>query len=245
MKSCALLFSGGLDSVAMAILLRREGLDVVPVYMSHRANGGNVTKKELTTAAHLAKALTGHGLAIVKKPPTRRGDDAWYTEWGDVYYSRRMPISKEKKGRRNKIFLQVAKQLGFDQLDFIALGTLGVAGESEFVGQERMRRVSRQRLNDVTHEKLEATLEPGQLITLESLGLPGKVAMLKAVGHGKKARDACYASESCLMYFAKPCGNCSSCKSRAKAFMAAWGKDKTPYRRGSSADLVKRGKVKR
>lgn len=240
MKTCALMFSGGLDSVAMAILLKRERLDVIPVYMSHRANGGNVTKKELVTAAGLADELTGHELLIVKKPPLRRGDDAWYSEWGDVHYSRRMPISKKAKGRRNKIFLEVAKQIGLGECDFVAMGTLGSAGETEFLAEDRIRQLSRQRVNDVSHEKLESVLGPGQLITFESLGIDGKVSMLKAVGRGGRNRELCYESESCLMYFNTHCGDCSSCKGRAQAFMAAWGQDKTRYRKGTFAARQKR-----
>jgi len=242
MKTCAVLFSGGLDSVALSILLKREGMDLIPVYMSHR-HGGNVTKKELETAGQLAKEITGRDLVIVKKPPLRRGDDAWYSEWGDVYYSKRLPISKKKKGRRNRIFLEIAKQLGLGKCDFVALGTLGVQGETEFVGEDRLRLLSRQRIADVSHEVLERLLEPGQLITLEALGATGKVSMLQAVGRGQKNRDLCYRSESCLMYFNTACGDCASCKSRVQAFMAAWGADKTRYRANTFAARCKRGKV--
>ena len=49
-----------------------------------------------------------------------------------------------------------------------------------------------------------------------------------------------WGSESCLMYFNTHCGECISCHERVDAFMQAWGKDETRYRRGTYADRRKR-----
>jgi hypothetical protein len=235
MKTCALLFSGGLDSVALAILLRRERMDVLPIYMSHR-HGGNVTKKEVVTAGQLAGPLTGKGLVIVKKQPATRGSDAWYTEWGVVSYNRRLPVPKDKKGRPNRTFLKVVKDLGADTCEFVALGVFGPSANSNVPAA------------DVVYDRLvKATrwLEPGQLVTFESLGITNKTEMLKAVGRRSKKNCALlWSSESCLMYFNTHCGECISCHERVDAFMDAWGEDKTRYRKGTYAARRKRKKKK-
>lgn len=236
MKYCALMFSGGLDSVAMAILLKREGLKLIPIYMGHR-HGGNVTKKEVVTAGQLSEAIAGRELEIFKKRPATRGADAWYSEWGTVHYTPYLPVSKKTKGRRNRTFLKVAKKAGLDGVEFIALGVFGPSANPNVPK------------GDVCYDSLMKSapwLEPGQLVTFESLGITNKTDMLKRVGQrSKKNCELLWASESCLMYFNKPCGNCISCVERAQAFMEAWGKDKTPYRKGTTADRIKRGKVKR
>jgi 7-cyano-7-deazaguanine synthase in queuosine biosynthesis len=233
------MFSGGLDSVAMAILLKRQRLKIIPVYMSHRA-GGNVTKKELVVAGQLAQEICGRELEIFKKRPATRGSDAWYSEWGNVNYTPYLPVPKKTKGRRNRVFLKVASKAGLtgpEGLEFIALGVFGPSANPNVPK------------GDVCYDALvrsTRSLEPGQLITFESLGITDKTQMLKAVGkRSKKNCEYLWASESCLMYFNKPCGNCISCVERATAFMNAWGRDKTPYRRGTTADRLKRKKVSR
>lgn len=236
MKCCALLFSGGLDSVAMAILLKRERLKIIPIYMSHR-HGGNVTKKEVVTAGQLSLELAGRELEIFKKRPASRGSDAWYSEWGTVHYTSHLPISKKLKGRRNRIFIRILKKAGVDGMDFVALGAFGPSANPN---------VPR---GDVCYDSLVKSaswLEPGQLVTFESLGITDKTQMLKAVGRRSKRNcELLWASESCLMYFNKPCGNCISCVERAEAFMQAWGQDKTPYRKGTTADRLKRKRKRR
>jgi 7-cyano-7-deazaguanine synthase in queuosine biosynthesis len=232
MKTCALLFSGGLDSVAMAILLKKEGMEIVPVYMSHR-KGGNVTKKEVVAAGSMAEALTGHELTIIKKQPATRGSDAWYQEWGNVHYSRLLPVDKKSKGRRNRIFLKILRSKGLDECDFIALGVFGPSANPNVPDA------------DVCYERLAASsrLEPGQLVTFESMGIADKVAMLRAVGRrSRKNCELLWGSESCLMYFNTHCGECISCHERADAFVGAWGKDKTRYRRGTYAARRKRSR---
>jgi 7-cyano-7-deazaguanine synthase in queuosine biosynthesis len=231
MKSCALLFSGGLDSVALAILLKREGMNVVPVYMSHR-HGGNVTKKEVVTAGQLARPLTDNDLVIVKRRPAKQGADAWYSEWGLVTYSRRLPVSKKNKKKRNRTFLKIAKDIGLDQCDFVALGVFGPSANPNVPEA------------DVCYEKLvKATrwLGPGQLVTFESLGITSKADMLRAVTkRGERNRNMLWNSESCLMYFNTHCGECVSCHERVDAFMDAWGEDRTKYRKGTYAHRRKR-----
>jgi 7-cyano-7-deazaguanine synthase in queuosine biosynthesis len=236
MRTCVLLFSGGLDSVAFAALLAKDGFAVTPVYCSHR-HGGNVTKRELVVASQLAPEITGNDLVIVKKPPPREGADAWYYDLGEVLYSSKLPVTKEEKPKRNRIFLKVLREVGLDDFDFVALATLGPSETTP-----------RERVPDVAHDKLERSarwIEPGQLITPEAYLEAGgkgatKVALLKALGRSKKARDWCYRSDSCLMYFNRHCGNCKSCKERVEAFKEAWGKDRTNYRKGTAADKAKR-----
>jgi hypothetical protein len=161
----------------------------------------------------------------------------------------KLPIPKEKKDSRNLTFLRVLRDVGILRVsDHVALGVLGVEGETEFLteaeAQALARRISSRRLRDVTHEDLEdsARLEPGMLITPEALGIKGKVGLLKAVGRrSRKAVDQLYASESCLMYFNTACGECGSCKGRSQAFMQAWGEDRTRYRPDTFAWRVQRG----
>jgi hypothetical protein len=217
----------------MALLLRREGLDLHPVYMSHRANGGNVTKKEVVTAGQLAGELTDNDLLIFKKKPASKNSDAWYREWGEVHYSRRLPISKRNKKRRNRTFLKVLKDHGLDQCDFVALGVFGPSANANVPEAD----VCYDRLVDST-----PWLEPGQLITFESLGITNKTDMLRAVGRRGRNPELLYRSESCLMYFNKPCGECISCHERVDAFMEAWGKDKTGYRPKTYAGRRKRSR---
>jgi 7-cyano-7-deazaguanine synthase in queuosine biosynthesis len=242
-----LLFSGGLDSVALGILLAREGHELEPVYLSHR-HGGNVTRKEAETASELAEEITGRRLVIVKAVTK---DERRWDELGRVVHETKgkLPIPKDKKDSRNRTFLRVLRDVGImDVADHVAVGILGVEGETEFLDEHQAqalaRRISSRRLRDVSHEELEddARLDPGVLITPAAMGITGKVGLLKAVGRrSKKAVDQLYRSESCLMYFNTACGDCASCKSRAQAFMAAWGEDRTRYRRDTFAWRVQRG----
>jgi 7-cyano-7-deazaguanine synthase in queuosine biosynthesis len=240
-------FSGGLDSVALAILLARKGHELELVYMSHR-HGGNVTRKEAEVASRLARQITGETLLIVKAPTK---DERRWDQLGSVVHETRglLPIPKEKKSKRNLTFLRVLRNAGIlAEADHVALGVLGVEGETEFVDEaERaavVKRVGKARVRDVTHEDLErlAKLEPGVLITPASMGVTGKVGLLRAVGRRRKADvDRCFRSESCLMYFNTACGTCGSCVSRARAFMEAWGEDRTVYRPDTAAWRVQRG----
>jgi hypothetical protein len=230
------LFSGGLDSVALGILLKRQGLKIVPIYMSHR-HGGNVTKKELVTAGQISQELAGRELEIFKKRPAGRGSDAWYSEWGNIHYTPLLPVPKKSKGRRNRTFLRILKKAGLDDMEFVALGVFGPSANPNVPK------------GDVCYDALVKSakwLAPGQLVTFESLGITNKADMLRAVGkRSKKNCELLWSSESCLMYFNLPCGNCISCVERAEAFMEAWGKDKTPYRKGTTADKIKRKRVTR
>ena len=247
MPFTALLFSGGLDSVAFGILLAREGHEVEPCYVSHR-HGGNTTKKEAVTASKLARDVCGRPLVVVKAPTAREG---WWDELGDqvIHAKKRLPIPKNRKDWRNRIFVQVLRDVGIlPEADHVALAVLGVEGETEFLAKDAaeslLDSVSAERMRDVDHEDIERDthLAPGQLITPIAMGISGKVGLLRAVGRGQKNRELCWASESCLMYFNTHCGNCSSCKGRAQAFMAAWGEDRTKYRKGTFAWHCKRGR---
>ena len=226
-------FSGGLDSVALGILLAREGHELEPVYLSHR-HGGNVTRKEADVASTLAPFVCDRELVVVKAPTK---DETWWEEIsGQIVHTDDLPIPKKRKNKRNAIFLGVLRDTGI-LLDakHVALGVLGESSVSA-------------RLRDVTHEDLEydLDLDPGFLITPASLGYTGKAGkaeMLKAIGRSSTDRKLCYSSESCLMYFNTHCGNCGSCKERVQAFMEAWGKDSTPYRKDTFCWKHKRGKA--
>jgi hypothetical protein len=227
----------------MAILLRREGLEVVPVYCSHR-HGGNVTKKEVVVASRLADEVCKNGLRIVKKGGSPAGSEQWYHDLGEVYYDARLPIRKSRKDRRNRIMLRIVRDLFCEEADHYGLASLGPEGEAELIEDLRARQepLSKQRLRDCDHESIEndVGLEPGVLVTPASLGIPGKAELVRAVGRYGRNADLLYGSESCLMYFNKPCGNCASCLARVRAFLLAWGEDRTPYRKGSTADKEKR-----
>ena len=75
---------------------------------------------------------------------------------------------------------------------------------------------------------------------------PGKpaglaeTALLCEIGKRGRYPEIMWKSQSCRLYFKKHCGNCNSCRERAQAFMEAWGEDRTNYRRGSPADLIRR-----
>jgi 7-cyano-7-deazaguanine synthase in queuosine biosynthesis len=235
MPFTCLLLSGGLDSVALGILLARRGHELEPVYVSHR-HGGNVTRKEVDVAAEMARDVCGRGLVVVKAPTQ---DESWWEESSDqlLHVSRKLlPIPKERKARRNRIFLKVLKQAGIvDQVDHVAIGVFPVGPNDGY---------SRSEAKDYDHEALEdsAGLDPGVLITLAAMGINTKTEMLKAVGRrSQKDQQLLYASESCLMYFNTHCGDCESCKGRARAFMEAWGEDRTTYRRDTFAWRHKRG----
>ena len=231
-----ILFSGGLDSTAIGILARRNGLNLLPVYMSHRANVGNVTKKELLKARKLAKSVTGNEL-IVFKPESKGKTAPWYGN--NVVFTDKLPILKDKKHYRNRIFLEVLKEAGLSE----GLILLGVFGEGE-------RSVSAGRAKDVSKKGLSSYLKKisskGKIMTAEDFGGDsrehGKRDLLLAIGRNSSKVPSLHQTESCLMYFAKPCGNCWSCVERAQAFMEAFGKDKTGYRLKTTADKIRKGK---
>ncbi len=248
MPFTALLFSGGLDSVAFGIVLRRKGHELEPVYCSHR-HGGNVTKKEVKAASDLAMDVCGRPLVVVKAPTA---NETWWEEVSaQIAHSRLLPVPKERKDQRNRVFIRALRETGIlEAVDHVALGVLGVDGETEFLDEESaekvIAKVGASRLRDVTHEDIErdAKLDPGVLITPAALGITGKVNLLRSVGRRESDQKLCLSSESCLMYFNKPCGNCASCKSRVQAFMEAWGKDSTPYRPGTWAARHKRARAR-
>ena len=227
-----ILFSGGLDSVMLALLLARRGLSPQPVYMSHRANVGNVTKKELKAASKLAQSILGKKLIIVKAPAKGK-EPSWYQDYGDVVFSTRLPVPKERKDQRNRIFLKVLKDLD------LAGGTVALGLFDSEATQENRKRWADIRTPDMKRSLADLKTS-GELVTLTSLGYQDKAAALKSLGRGGKIPSQLWSSESCLMYFNKPCGDCASCKSRAEAFLTAWGEDKTPYRPKSVAGKMKR-----
>ncbi len=229
-KKGVVLFSGGLDSVGLAILAKRQGYDLTPVFMSHRANVGNVTKKELTAARELAKRATGNTMVVFKPKAKRLAD--WYGP--AVQYTTRLPVPAKRKNWRNRIFLDVLKDAGL--ADGIVL--VGVFGGGERAAQAG-------RASDVSKKGLSAYLKKiggkGTVLTAEDFGTRDKEAVLRAVGNRKRTRELLTATESCLMYFAKPCGNCWSCVDRAEAFQAAGWEDKTGYRPKSTAGRLAKG----
>jgi 7-cyano-7-deazaguanine synthase in queuosine biosynthesis len=227
------LFSGGLDSTAIAILARRKGLDLTPVYMSHRGNVGNVTKKEITAAHKLAKKATGNDLVVFK--PKAKSLPAWYGN--DVRFTGRLPVTKAKKANRNRVFLEVLHDAGMAD-GLVLVGVFGTDARGLAAG----------RAKDVSKPGLSAHLKKigakGTIKTAEDFGGAsrdqGKTDLLKEIGKTSRQAPLLSQTESCLMYFGKPCGNCWSCVERAQAFMRAWGQDKTPYRPASTAGRLRR-----
>jgi hypothetical protein len=235
-----ILLSGGFDSVALAIVLKKIGLDLQPVYMSHRPNVGNVTKKEIVAASRVACDVFGRRLLIVKAPAKGK-EPEWYHEFGNVAFSKRLPVPMSRKYLRNRTFLAV---LGDLDLDFgvVAVGLLGTT-----------ERTPRNRLADEEHSLLQKKTK-GKLVTPQDLFSSGirssdrterklraKAALLCEIGKRGRWPEIMWGSQSCRIYFKKHDGNCNSCKERAVAFMEAWGEDRTDYRKGSWADRVRRG----
>lgn len=233
------LFSGGFDSVAMAIIAKSKNKDYIPVFMSHRANVGNVTKKEIMAARKLAKKIFGRELIVFKSEAKSKKVPEWYGK--EVRITKRMPVSKKKKNRRNRIFLEVLQDVGMGDKD-ILVGTFDGSDESARAG----------RLHDVTQKGLQAHLRKkggkGKIIVGRNYGqktarqIPGKIGLLKAIQklpHKQKHKNSLFDSESCLMYFGTHCGDCWSCVERYDAFMDVFGQDKTEYRAKSKVGRKK------
>ena len=238
MSDGAILFSGGMDSVILAIIARSRGHNLIPFFMSHRANVGNVTKKELRAASELAKATTGNNLIIIK--PFTKTTPKWYSDFGDVHESDLLPVVKGNKDRRNRVFIDVLDEFG--QADGIV--ALGLFGSTRVDGKER----TKERADDIIPSRLSKYLKSigskGTILSLAEYAgaggeAGGKTRALKDLP--ASAKKHVLASESCLMWFGKPCGDCWSCMDRVKSITAAWGKDTTPYRAGSKADKHKKG----
>jgi len=229
-----LLFSGGMDSVLLGILARRQGLGLVPVFMSHRGNVGNVTKKELGAAHGLAEAVTGRPL-VVFKPEAKSRPAAWYGD--DVRFTDRLPVLKADKPQRNRTFLSVLHDAGLAD-GTVVVGVFGPGERAQAAG----------RADDVSKRGLQAHMRKigarGTVLTAEDFGGggrdSGKVDLLRQVRPRSKDAELVTQSESCLMYFAKPCGDCWSCMDRAEALLEAWGYDPTPYRSNSKAGRLTR-----
>jgi 7-cyano-7-deazaguanine synthase in queuosine biosynthesis len=228
-KRGVILFSGGMDSVTLAVILKKRGYDLIPFFMSHRGNVGNVTKKEMLAASRLAKSVLGRDLVIIK-PETAR-TPKWYGELGIVDESEKLPVSKQDKDWRNRRFLEILHEYGMAD-EVVALGTFGT--------EIHERTLSRAK--DVTEAGLQAHLRKiggkGTVLTMAEFG--DKAGALRELPAA--ARKHVLASESCLMWFNKPCGDCWSCMDRVKSITAAWGSDSTPYRAGSKADVFKNKK---
>jgi 7-cyano-7-deazaguanine synthase in queuosine biosynthesis len=235
-----ILLSGGFDSVALAIVLKKIGLDLQPVYMSHRANVGNVTKKEIQAASHAACEIFDRSLLIVKAKAKDK-EPEWYQEFGNVAFSKRLPVPMSRKHLRNRVFLAVLGDLGLD-FGVVAIGLLGTT-----------ERTPRNRIADEEHDLLKRKTK-GRLVTPQDLFSKAirdkdrtdrkhatKTALLCEIGKRGRWPEVMWGSQSCRLYFKRHDGNCNSCKERVLAFMDAWGEDRTDYRKGSWADRVRRG----
>ena len=243
-----ILFSGGMDSVGLAeyLTLKKPNQKYLPVYISHRANGSNVTKKEIEKASRLAQSILGRGLMIFKPDAKNGSIPAWYFEnyaqvrGVGVPPAGRLPVKKANKNMRNRIFLEVLNDVGLADKE-IWLGTFG--------GGERSRQAGR--AQDVNKEGLQAHLKKigakGKIKVVSDVpGIKNKVDLLLALTDSNGeihpiTKQRMFMSQSCLMYFNKPCGDCWSCTDRAEAMISAYGEDKTPYRQNSKADKIKKG----
>lgn len=229
-----LLCSGGFDSVAFGAILAKAGLRVAAVYCSHRTNVGNVTKKEIVAASQFSEKVLGRRLLILK-PKAKGKEPAWWCKFGDIAFTKAMPVPKAEKHLRNRRFMAALREHDLDE-GVVAIGLLGTN-----------ERTPKNRLADEETDLLKKTIR-GELLTPQAtFGFKGKLAtkaaLLRCVGKSKKLREALWASTSCRLYFKKHCGRCWGCRERAAAFMEAWGEDKTNYRKGTKADLIRRGKA--
>jgi len=235
-----ILLSGGFDSVALAIVLKKMGLDLQPVYMSHRPNVGNVTKKEIRAASRAACDIFGRRLLIVKARAKGK-EPEWYQKFGYVAFSDRLPVPMSRKYLRNRIFLAVLGDLSLD-FGIVAIGLLGTT-----------ERTPRNRIADEEHALLQKKTK-GKLVTPQDLfasslrvsdrterKLGTKAALLCEIGKRGRWPEIMWRSQSCRLYFKRHCGTCNSCKERVVAFMEAWGEDRTDYRKGSWSDRVRKG----
>jgi hypothetical protein len=225
----SILWSGGLDSTALGLLLTRwpAGERLQPVYCCHRQNGGNVTRKELEAAADLADWVLGRELLILywERP---KGPPSWLAEFGAVEETRAMPVDAKDKDWRNRRMIEALDEYGLAD-GKVALGVFLTPRDK---GAERRK--------DMKQSELAKGV-PGELVTPRVLGIPDKTALLEAVGRRGDAPEQLWSTQSCLMWFAKHCGNCWSCVDRATAMMKALGEDRTDYRKNSTAWKLARG----
>ena len=147
-----------------------------------------------------------------------------------------------RKYLRNRTFLAVLKDLDLD-FGVVAIGLLGTN-----------ERTPRNRLADEEHGLLKKKTR-GRLITPQDLfshatkgiedanerKLATKTYLLCEIGKRGRWPEIMWGTTSCRLYFKKSSGTCWGCKERAMAFMAAWGEDRTNYRKGSWADRYRRG----
>lgn len=228
-----ILFSGGLDSVAVGMVLAQDKKKkYLPVYISHRSNVGNVTKKEILAARKLAKKIFDEELMVIK-PDAKGKLPVWYGK--RVYVTDHMPVPKTKKNERNRRFLKVLKEYGLADKE-IWLGVLGIPGAGD-----RSRAAGR--AQDVTKEGLQKHLKKiggkGKIKVVRDIkGVKTKADLLRKLP--KNFKPDIIESQSCLMYFNKPCGDCWSCMERVESIMQVYGKDQTPYRKDSKADKYKK-----
>lgn len=236
-----ILFSGGLDSVALAMArnIKEGAAPLLPIYISHRSNVGNVTKKEIRTAQKLAKKILGEELMVIKADTKSGNLPEWYGK--RVFVTEHMPVAKTQKNKRNRKFLEVLQDYGLADRQ-VWVGVLGIPGAGD-----RSRAAGRAK--DVTKEGLQEHLKSiggkGKIKVVRDIpGVKTKADLLKKIEkhYKKRFRPDIFESQSCLMYFNKPCGDCWSCVERAESIMQAYGQDKTPYRKDSKADKIRRKK---
>ncbi len=78
MKTCLLSFSGGLDSLAAAIVLKEDGYDVTLGHINWDIDGTNFGQQQ-TLAAHRQAGELGMPLIVLA--------DMWFPEWSFAKYS--------------------------------------------------------------------------------------------------------------------------------------------------------------
>lgn len=194
-------YSGGPDATALAHRLRKIGANVLPVYINYRkVCAGGKTGKDLEAARASATMLDMMHPLEV-----------------------RAPLGKRPKSNRNRFFVSILARIARERgSKLVALGTIKDNGDDRGLG-----RATRNDLDPLILAQHGARAGV-RVITWDTFHVrdkTGEFADIPLTG-----QRALFVTTSCQLWFRLECGNCTSCRSRHRAFMQAFGFDPTLYR---------------
>ena len=222
MKRAVIVFSGGVDSVCSAVVLKSK-YDLYGISFSY----GQKADREITIAKSFAKklGLKSHIVIDIGFMKKLYGDSNVLTSKkreipSEFDYSIVVPI-------RNAVFLSVASAWAFTlNASLVAYGAH--TGDKQYPD-----------CRPIFAKKLESAFNQGEIDGINSglrkdikIWSPYREGLSKSdllkIGH-KNLGDAIFRTWSCYADGKNHCGVCESCNNRKKAFEKAGIKDRTNY----------------
>jgi len=204
-KKGIVLLSGGIDSVVTAAYAQKMGYKIIPLFFDY---GQIVLKKELFCAHSLAKLLKLQPLMIIKLPWLRLISGKSGLIRKNIKLISKKTWTREYVPFRNTIFLSIATALAES-----------LAANAIFVGSTATDRICPDN-RPIYLKAMQKVIRRGTKLKTDIKLLAPLVFKTKTeiVRMGHKLNIPFQFTWSCHKTNKNPCGLCSNCVSRSKAF---------------------------